>query len=105
MFSIIDINNENAQVWVEMARRLWPDYNAKDLQQILFRNLKSPNHKHWLCVNSAGEVIGFIDLSLRHDYVEGCSTTPVGYIEGLYVRPEHRKGIHSCDVNGSSQIE
>jgi len=30
-------------------------------------------------------------VQLRHDYVEGTSTSPVGYLEGIYVRPAYRK--------------
>lgn len=38
--------------------------------------------------------IGFAQCQLRHDYVEGCETSPVGFLEGVYVQPEHhRKGI------------
>lgn len=32
-----------------------------------------------------------MSLSLRHDYVEGAESSPVGYLEGIYVRPGHRK--------------
>jgi aminoglycoside 6'-N-acetyltransferase I len=28
---------------------------------------------------------------LRHDYVEGTKTSPVGYLEGIYVREEYRR--------------
>ena len=27
---------------------------------------------------------------MRHDYVEGTSSSPVGYLEGIYVLPDHR---------------
>jgi len=33
---------------------------------------------------------GFIELGLRN-YAEGCTTSPVPYIEGLYVEEEHRR--------------
>lgn len=33
--------------------------------------------------------IGFAQCQLRHDYVEGCDTSPVGFLEGVYVQPEH----------------
>ena len=33
---------------------------------------------------------GFAQCQLRHDYVEGTETSPVGYLEGIYVLPEHR---------------
>jgi aminoglycoside 6'-N-acetyltransferase I len=37
------------------------------------------------------EIIGFIFLSIRTEYVEGSSISPVGYIEGIYVREKFRK--------------
>lgn len=38
------------------------------------------------------EPIGFAQCQLRHDYVEGCETSPVGFLEGVYVAEEHRRG-------------
>ena len=37
-----------------------------------------------------GKPAGFAQCQLRHDYVEGTDTSPVGYLEGIYVLPEHR---------------
>lgn len=34
---------------------------------------------------------GFAQCQLRRDYVEGTETSPVGYLEGIYVRPEFRR--------------
>ena len=34
--------------------------------------------------------IGFIEVSTRYDYVEGCEHSPVAYIEGIYIDWEHR---------------
>lgn len=36
-----------------------------------------------------GEVVGFAELSTR-PYAEGCVTSPVGFLEGWYVEPDHR---------------
>lgn len=38
-----------------------------------------------------GESIGAAHVSLRHDYVEGANSSPVGFLEGIYVTPFHRK--------------
>jgi aminoglycoside 6'-N-acetyltransferase I len=36
------------------------------------------------------------------DYAEGCSTSPVGFLEGWYVVPEHRgRGVGSALVNAA----
>lgn len=34
--------------------------------------------------------IGFAQCQLRHDYVEGTHSRPVGYLEGLYIQEEYR---------------
>ena len=34
---------------------------------------------------------GFAQCQLRHDYVEGTDSSPVGYLEGIYVAPEYRR--------------
>jgi aminoglycoside 6'-N-acetyltransferase I len=40
---------------------------------------------------SAGRAIGFAEASLRTDYVNGCDSRPVVFIEGLWVEPQHRR--------------
>ena len=35
--------------------------------------------------------VGFAQCQLRHDYVEGTSSSPVGYLEGIYVAEDFRK--------------
>ena len=42
----------------------------------------------------AGTAVGFAQCQLRHDYVEGTETSPVGYLEGIYVDEAYRgRGI------------
>lgn len=35
--------------------------------------------------------VGFAQCQLRHDYVEGTDTSPVGYLEGIFVQKEYRQ--------------
>lgn len=35
--------------------------------------------------------VGFAQCQLRHDYVEGCYTSPVGFLEGIYVDESCRR--------------
>ena len=37
-----------------------------------------------------GELLGFVELSVRN-YAEDCETDRMGYCEGWYVKPEHRR--------------
>ena len=43
--------------------------------------------------------VGFIYLALRHDFVEGTTSSPVAYIEGIFVEPDYRnRGLASLLV-------
>ncbi|MBT8219548.1 MAG: GNAT family N-acetyltransferase, partial [Bacteroidia bacterium] len=35
--------------------------------------------------------LGFVLVGLRIDYVEGATTNPVCYIEGIYIEPDYRR--------------
>ena len=37
------------------------------------------------------KAVGFAQCQLRHDYVEGCETSPVGFLEGVYVNDAYRR--------------
>ncbi len=45
----------------------------------------------FLARSGAGAPIGFAEATLRRDYVNGCSTSPVAFLEGLYVAPAWRR--------------
>ncbi len=38
-----------------------------------------------------GKPVGFVEATLRTDYVNGCETSPVAFLEGIYVEPEARR--------------
>lgn len=42
--------------------------------------------------------VGFAYCQLRHDYVEGTNTTPVGYLEGIFVRENYRNKGYACEL-------
>lgn len=48
-------------------------------------------HAHFLALTPEGEAIGLAEAAVRHDHVNGTNTSPVGFLEGLYVAPAHRR--------------
>jgi aminoglycoside 6'-N-acetyltransferase I len=44
-----------------------------------------------LAVLADGAAVGFVEAAKRVDYVNGTSTSPVAFIEGLYVAPAARR--------------
>ncbi|MBB4006338.1 aminoglycoside 6'-N-acetyltransferase [Allorhizobium taibaishanense] len=82
--------------WAELRAALWPHHSLADHRAELRRVFLSDSGKAvaFLARNAVKEVVGFAEASLRHDYVNGCSSSPVLFLEGIYVRPEdRRKGI------------
>jgi aminoglycoside 6'-N-acetyltransferase I len=76
--------------WTELREELWPHETKADLER-QGRELLSRDAATFLLRDDAGAAIAMAEATLRHDYVNGCSTSPVAFLEGIYVRPEWRR--------------
>lgn len=77
--------------WLAMRLALWPDASAAEHLAGMADALARGHHVR-IARKATDEVaIGFVEASLRRDYVNGTSTSPVAFLEGLYVVPEHRR--------------
>lgn len=74
-----------------MRQALWPDSPLPEHHQEMLAYL-APGAEDvaFVAVRPSGGLGGFIEASLRK-YADGCSTSPVGYIEGWYVDPDLRQ--------------
>jgi aminoglycoside 6'-N-acetyltransferase I len=78
--------------WLTMREMLWPDFKRDEMTPVEAAMLSDRSRTGiYVAAAEAGKLIGFVEVSLR-DWAEGCSTHPVGYIEGWYVDAEHRGG-------------
>lgn len=69
---------------------LWPSYTAEEMADIR-EDLLALGGTHFFLAFDGDTACGFAQCSLRHDYVEGTHSSPVGYLEGIYVAPEVRE--------------
>ncbi|WP_032120859.1 aminoglycoside 6'-N-acetyltransferase [Clostridium amazonitimonense] len=84
---------DNLEDIVSMALELWPDNTIEGLKEEFMEILKS-NNQGVLLYKLEGKFIGFNQVSIRYDYVEGSNTSPVGFIEGIFVKESYRlKGV------------
>ena len=73
-----------------LRRALWPEVPADENRDELRVLLQNPEAgTAFVAVDDDGTLLGFVEASLRGT-AEGCVTSPVGYVEGWYVRPEAR---------------
>lgn len=87
---------------VNLASSLWQDSVSGDLYDSFSSVLTNHDCACFLKL-ADGNAAGFAQCGLRRDYVEGTSSSPVGYLEGIYVKPAFRKLgfatelLHACE--------
>ena len=97
------INKQNLEVCTELILKLWPDCEFEEEYRNCLRILDSAREEIFLSTDQS-IYLGFIYLSLRTDYVEGTNSSPVAYIEGIYVEPQSRmQGIAASLVERGAQ--
>jgi aminoglycoside 6'-N-acetyltransferase I len=77
--------------WLRMRGALWPRHSTEELQSEMESMLASPQREAVFVAEAQnGGLCGFVEVSLK-DSAPGCSTSPVGYLEGWYVDPDRRQ--------------
>ncbi len=81
--------------WLSLRLQLWPDCPREQHLEEMARFLREPTRfVQFIVRDPGGRGLGFAEASIRTDYVNGTSSSPVAYLEGLYVAPEaRRKGV------------
>ena len=90
-----------------LAIKLWPDHTLEDLTEEFQEILSSEQSAIFLMFTEEDAVtkaIGFAQCQLRYDYVEGTNSSPVGYLEGIFMDEFYRRqGYARMLVNACEQ--
>ncbi|WP_282611409.1 aminoglycoside 6'-N-acetyltransferase [Pelagibius sp. Alg239-R121] len=80
------------EAWAELRVRLWADMTYEQHRDEAAAMLARPSGEFvaFLDLADGTGIRAFAEAALRHDYVNGCQTSPVAYLEGIFVRPENR---------------
>lgn len=88
MTTVRRAGHEDSEDWRLLRDALWPHAaNAADIAA----QLLNPDLAAFIVRDAAGRPLGFAEAAIRHDYVNGCKTSPVGFLEGIYVVPDARR--------------
>jgi aminoglycoside 6'-N-acetyltransferase I len=83
----------DAPQWAPLRQALWPDEDAQQLADEI-EEMLAGGTAGFLAFDEQGAAIAFAEATLRHDYVNGTESSPVGFLEGWYVAPPWRgKGL------------
>ncbi|MCH5199633.1 MAG: GNAT family N-acetyltransferase [Oscillospiraceae bacterium] len=81
----------------DMAALLWEGHDTEELAAGFAEIIHSDECEVFLSMKENTSV-GFAQVQLRHDYVEGTSSSPVGYLEAIFVKSEYRKNGHGKEL-------
>lgn len=110
---VVKISEHNVEHLAHLFVELWPECTYETELEYCKQILDKDDQTAFLAIYN-GEYIAFAYLSLRNDFVEGATSYPIAYLEGIYVKESYRKtGIASkliqqsekwAKENGSSQL-
>ncbi len=69
---------------------LWPSLSAEQHLERLRKLSQRLSYLSLIALSDEGKAIGFAEAALRTDHVNGCSSSPVLFLEGVFVVPEAR---------------
>lgn len=81
--------------WIRLRYALWPECSPAR-QWLEIQNFAASQQPGVVIVAQPenGRLCGFVEVSVRHDHVDGTESVPVAYLEAWYVEAEFRgRGI------------
>ncbi len=94
-FSPIEVRRPGASdraEWRRMRMALWPHAQSEHDDEIdaYLRAADDAGAAAFVAVRGGGGLAGFVELRLR-DFAEGCTSSPVAYVEGWWVDADARR--------------
>jgi aminoglycoside 6'-N-acetyltransferase I len=88
---IVQIHTFNPD-WLKMRHALWSDTTHEEHRKEIEELLAAPeNCTQFIAYSNNGDALGFAEASIRREYVNGTNSSPVTYLEGIYVKPQARR--------------
>ncbi|MEI6642564.1 MAG: aminoglycoside 6'-N-acetyltransferase [Novosphingobium sp.] len=85
MITIAAAGPDHLDGWAALRHALWEETPASEHRAEAEEQLAEPERFLNLVALDGGAVVGFAEASIRHEYVNGCETSPVLFLEGIFV--------------------
>ncbi|MEJ0011090.1 MAG: aminoglycoside 6'-N-acetyltransferase [Bauldia sp.] len=80
---------EDDATWLQKRVALWAEEDHAELAREIVGLATRDDFAAFGAMLGNGRCVGFVEVGAR-DYAEGCTTSPVGYVEGLWVDEDVR---------------
>jgi L-amino acid N-acyltransferase YncA len=78
--------------WLELRQTMWPQDSPEAHRRDMAALLAQPErYGQFVAYGQDGAPAGFAEAAVRHDYVNGTESSPVAFLEGIYVHPAARR--------------
>lgn len=88
---------QDARALADLAARMWERHTVEVLEAEFHETIEKDDAAFSLKFVE-NEAVGFAECRLRHDYVEGTKSSPVGYLEGVFVAEGFRGRGFACEL-------
>lgn len=88
---IVICNNANFNTWLTLRSALWPTCPQEEHRAEMNEILASPHHTAFMIQTKDDAFVALAEVALRHDYVNGCESSPVAFLEGIYTAESARR--------------
>lgn len=90
-FAVRQLREQDLNEWLRLRKLLWDENDDADHRSEMLDILGHPESQLVVVAETeSGKLIGFLEASIR-PFVEDCETDHVGYLEGWFVDPDHRR--------------
>ena len=87
---IVELTPATILPLAQMMKEMWPHVNLEEEVANNSRVYRDPSQTAFL-ISIEGHWAGFAYMAMRRDFVEGTSSSPVAYLEGIYIREAYRR--------------
>lgn len=106
---IVSTSDPNDPSWLALRAEFIPEVEASEQRTFLQAFARdSFAFRAFVAQDARDGLLGFAEVAVRTDFVNGCEHRPALFLEGIFVRPEHRgRGIARalCDAAGRWGLE
>ncbi|MDE7281837.1 MAG: GNAT family N-acetyltransferase [Ruminiclostridium sp.] len=100
---VVKAEKRDVEALAELAMLMWEDNSVEELISEFSETVLDGRTQFFLKYED-NTPVGFAQCCLRYDYVEGTSTTPVGYLEGVFVKEEYRRKGYAKELLAECEV-
>ena len=87
----------DSRILAELAVQMWDSHTVDKLELEFSETLNDEQSAFF--IKDVREIpVGFAQCGLRTDYVEGTESSPVGYLEGIFIKEEYRQNGYAKEL-------